>query len=99
MNTIDFYPQVTIKTLRDEAPEWSWTAKRHGFGGWRYYGKRDDYPDVEVYAVGVIVGPLEDDIATQWRIRAGDCSWSLWAGLIQLGSYVPSRAHVAGASP
>ena len=69
---------MSLRSLRAEAPEWSWAAERYGMG-WRYVGRRGD-EHVEVYAVAVMCGPGEDDFETQWRVYDGRTgqSYAAW---------------------
>lgn len=60
---------MNIKTLREHAPGWTWSAERWGMG-WQYRGERDG-ETVRVYAVAVLCGPTEDDYSTQWRVDDG----------------------------
>lgn len=76
--------RVTIKTLRKDLPMWSWTAHRHGFGGWYYVGERA-CARVEVRSYAELCGPSDDDFATTWRASEGGSSesfamfWLRWA--------------------
>jgi hypothetical protein len=58
--------RVTLGMLRKELPAWEWRAERYGYG-WRYVGTRGDRT-ATVTAYGVLSGPAEDDIVTQWRV-------------------------------
>ena len=64
---------ITIRRLRKDAPSWTWTAVRSGFGGYEYLGSRQDEM-VRVHAVAVLCGPTEDDYSTEWRADDGSVS-------------------------
>lgn len=60
---------MRISKLRAEAPQWSWTAERYGWG-WRYRGVLGEQK-VTVYAVAQLCGPAEDDYSTAWYVDDG----------------------------
>ena len=67
--------KMGIARLRRELPDWSWRMTSRGFAGFVYEGTKDERM-VEVRAYGVLCGPSEDDIATQWRVIEGKQSES-----------------------
>ena len=74
------HSDLTLKRLRSWHPEWEWTAERNGFG-WNYVGRRA-WSEVRLRAYAMVVGPADDDFATQWRAEEGDhsetfASWSM----------------------
>jgi hypothetical protein len=72
---------MTIRELRYALPRYTWTAGRHGLR-WRYLGLRDT-ERVEVYAVGRLCGPADDDVATHWLIDDGVSSTDFSSWLMQ----------------
>ncbi len=81
---------MTIKQLRRSAPDWTWSAVNHGFGHYSYLGKRGP-SEVRVYPVGIMVGPAEDDFATQWRVNVDGNSKELANWLLENGSIPGQR--------
>lgn len=57
--------RLTLATVRKDAPNWEWTAKRAGMG-WHYVGKRDG-EEVTVEA-RALFGVHEDDFFTRWYV-------------------------------
>ncbi len=68
---------VSIKQLRRDFPEWTWSAERTGLG-WQYRGWQHG-KQVVIYAVSVLCGPSEDDYSTQWHAQLTGCTTSSYA--------------------
>lgn len=63
--------RMSIRRLRKDHPSWNWSCTRIGaFGRIVYTGDRGDpnaeYEQVEIFAVGVLCGPSDDDFCTRW---------------------------------
>lgn len=76
---------MKIKQLRRSAPDWTWEAVNHGFGHYSYLGRKGT-SEVRVYPIGVIVGPSEDDFATQWRVNDEGANKELSSWLLDNGA-------------
>ena len=66
--------RMSLQMLREEMPEWSWRAVRHGMG-WRYDGHRGAHR-VTLMRVGVIVG--EDDVSSRWMVYETGETYATW---------------------
>lgn len=67
---------MSLRTLREELPEWAWRATRAGMG-WRYEGQRGD-SRVTVQAEAVLIGPGDDDFAVRWKVYETGESYATW---------------------
>ena len=68
--------KMSVHMLREELPEWSWRAVRHGIG-WSYEGHRGERR-VTIIACAVLVGPLDDDTATRWMVYEIGETYATW---------------------
>lgn len=68
--------EMSLQMLRDDLPEWSWRATRHGMR-WRYEGHRDE-DRVTLIAHAAISGPLEDDYTTRWMVFETGETYVVW---------------------
>jgi hypothetical protein len=64
--TLQFNP-VTLKSLKDRAPSWVWSAVRGEGIGWNYEGEKGTRT-VRVVRYAEMCGPCEDDYKTTWRV-------------------------------
>ena len=72
--------KLSLAVLRQTIPAFSWQGERSGFG-WVYVGEHGD-ETVRVVPYGVLCGPSDDDVATQWRVEKTDGSsepFGMWA--------------------
>jgi hypothetical protein len=79
---MDLTQKLTIRVLRKEHPEWTWTAIRTGFSSYEYEGRCLN-TKVRVHAVAMLVGYNDDDFETRWLVDNGFTSrpYSMWCGV------------------
>jgi hypothetical protein len=76
--------EITLDTLRKDAPDFDWTAMRFGFG-WYYIGVRG-HERVEVQCVAALSSYGDSEFNREWRVRSGRKSVPYWVWLGNLGA-------------
>lgn len=61
------HQEVTLKTLRKQLPEWSWTAIREGWS-YKYRGEKGK-ETVTIVARGCIDSDYDDVCHTRWYVK------------------------------